>query len=47
MYNLRLIQFDVRTAFSNSSIRNTIHLSIPQGFKIDENKYVLKLNHSI
>lgn len=45
--NFHLIQYDVKTAFLNSEIKQQTFLSIPQGLNVDRKKFVLQLEKSI
>lgn len=38
---------DIKTAFLYSHIKEEVYLEIPQGLKIDKNKYALRLNKAI
>jgi hypothetical protein len=47
IHNLEFGQLDVKTAFLNADLEETVHLSIPQGVVADCKQYCLKLNKAI
>ncbi|MBW0494470.1 hypothetical protein O181_034185 [Austropuccinia psidii MF-1] len=45
--NLQFHQYNIKSAFLNALLKETVYLSIPQGLNLDKKIYCLKLNKAI
>ncbi|MBW0533978.1 hypothetical protein O181_073693 [Austropuccinia psidii MF-1] len=44
---LQFHQIDIKSAFLNSQLKETVYLAVPQGLQIDKQKFCLRMNKAI